>query len=74
VEAGVLNKKNKPVKKNTIIGAVIFGIGWGLSGICPGSALASIGIGNLPILYGIAGMFVGAYAFGMLKSTQKRIH
>jgi uncharacterized membrane protein YedE/YeeE len=50
--------------RNTILGATIFGIGWGISGQCPGSALASLGTGNLPVLMGIAAMFVGAYAMG----------
>lgn len=50
--------------RNTIIGAVIFGIGWGISGQCPGSALASLGIGNVPVLIGIAAMVAGAYTMG----------
>ena len=49
---------------DTIIGAIIFGLGWGLSGLCPGSAMASLGVGNLPSLIGIAGMFIGAYVMG----------
>lgn len=51
---------------NVITGGVIFGIGWGLSGMCPGAAYASVGIGNYPILIGILGMFVGAYLQGTL--------
>ena len=31
-----------PLSRNVIIGAVIFGVGWGLSGLCPGSAIASL--------------------------------
>ncbi len=50
--------------RNTLIGAIIFGVGWGLSGQCPGSAISSLGIGNLPVLVGIAGMFAGAYVMG----------
>jgi len=48
----------------TIVGAIIFGVGWGISGQCPGSAMASLGIGNLPALIGVAGMFLGAYIMG----------
>jgi uncharacterized membrane protein YedE/YeeE len=50
--------------KNTILGALIFGVGWGLSGQCPGSALSSLGVGNLYILPGIVSMFIGAYTMG----------
>jgi uncharacterized membrane protein YedE/YeeE len=54
------------MSRNVIIGAIIFGIGWGLSGQCPGSAVASLGTGNLPILVGLAAIFIGAYIRGLL--------
>lgn len=53
--------------KNTAYGAAIFGVGWGISGICPGSAFASLGVLNWPILYGIAGLLLGAYLHGLQK-------
>ncbi len=52
--------------RRTAIGAIVFGVGWGISGACPGAALASLGIGNAPILVAIAGMFVGAWLQGRL--------
>ena len=61
---GEFKSRTRTLNRNTIIGAIIFGLGWGLSGQCPGSALASLGIGNLPVLIGIAAMFVGSYAMG----------
>ena len=68
VEKSILGGEFKPrtrtFNRNTIVGAVIFGVGWGMSGQCPGSALASLGTGNLPVLLGIAAMFVGAYVMG----------
>lgn len=51
--------------KRTVIGASLFGVGWGISGLCPGSALASLGMGNFPVLFGIAGLFAGAYVQGI---------
>lgn len=50
--------------RRTVIGAALFGVGWGLSGLCPGSAIASLGTGNFPVLIGIAAMFLGAYVQG----------
>jgi uncharacterized protein len=45
-----------------IVGAALFGIGWGLVGLCPGPAIASLAYMNIDILYfGVAmmaGMFV----------------
>jgi len=61
---GEFKKRTRTLTKRTIIGAIIFGIGWGISGLCPGSAMASLGIGNIPVLIGIAGMFLGAYIMG----------
>jgi uncharacterized membrane protein YedE/YeeE len=68
VEKPILGGEFKPrtraFNRNTVLGAIIFGVGWGISGQCPGSALSSLGIGNLPVLIGIASMFAGAYAMG----------
>jgi uncharacterized membrane protein YedE/YeeE len=44
-----------------IIGAAIFGVGWGISGQCPGSAVASLGAGNWTVIISLTGMFLGAY-------------
>ncbi|MFP8952336.1 DUF6691 family protein [Natrialbaceae archaeon A-arb3/5] len=66
----VYGRRLKTLDKNVVIGGGIFGVGWGLSGICPGAAYASLGIGNVPILYGIAGMFVGAYVQGFWRSAR----
>jgi uncharacterized membrane protein YedE/YeeE len=59
------------MSRNVIIGAVIFGVGWGISGQCPGSAVASLGTGNIPILLGLAAMFIGAYLWGFLDSRHR---
>lgn len=61
---GKFHEFKEGLNKDTIFGAIIFGLGWGISGLCPGSALASVGVGNYPILLGIAGMFIGAYFQG----------
>lgn len=48
----------------TLGGAALFGVGWGLSGVCPGPAIASIGVGNWPVLIALAAMLAGAYVQG----------
>ncbi|MFC7232855.1 DUF6691 family protein [Saliphagus sp. GCM10025308] len=62
-------RRLKSLDRNVLLGGGIFGVGWGLSGICPGAAYASLGIGNYAILWGIAGMFVGAYAQAYWRSS-----
>lgn len=43
-----------------ILGAALFGIGWGLAGLCPGPAIASLATNIVP-----AGVFVAAMLAGM---------
>lgn len=55
-----------PEKKNIdirlIAGAVVFGIGWGLSGYCPGPAITALGLGRSDPLYFIIGLVAGSLA------------
>jgi uncharacterized protein len=52
------------MRASTIVGAALFGVGWGLSGVCPGPAIAGLGTGNWPLLVALAGMVAGAYVQG----------
>lgn len=61
-------RRTKTFDRNVLVGGAIFGAGWGLSGICPGAAYASLGVGNWPILWALAGMFLGAYAQARVRS------
>ena len=56
--------RRKTMDSNVLLGGAVFGVGWGISGLCPGAAYASVGVGNWPMLAGVAGMFVGAYLQG----------
>ena len=46
-----------------VIGGLIFGIGWGLLGYCPGTSLGAVGEGRWDGLWGILGMLAGAALF-----------
>lgn len=58
--------RKQKVDGNLIVGSTLFGVGWGISGLCPGAAIASIGTGNWPILYAFVGMFAGVYLYGLV--------
>jgi uncharacterized membrane protein YedE/YeeE len=60
----------RELDSNVVVGGTVFGVGWGLSGICPGATYASLGVGNYPILLAIAGMFAGAYLHGYWRSQR----
>ena len=53
-----------PLNVRIIIGSALFGIGWGLSGVCPGPAIAGLGVGNWPLLYVVGGILIGAWIEG----------
>jgi uncharacterized membrane protein YedE/YeeE len=65
-------KHPSELSKETIGGAALFGLGWGLSGVCPGPAIAGLGVGNWPLLIALAGMVAGAYAHGAVASLKSR--
>ena len=44
-----------------VIGAVLFGVGWGIAGFCPGPAFASLLSGGADALYFVAAMLAGMF-------------
>ncbi|ASI94985.1 YeeE/YedE family protein [Vibrio rotiferianus] len=52
---------SKAIDKKLVVGAALFGIGWGLLGVCPGPAVASLFTGNTQALLFIAAMLVGSF-------------
>lgn len=51
----------KPMTPGLVGGALLFGVGWALSGTCPGTALAQIGEGRWAGIVTFAGILVGAF-------------
>ena len=47
-----------------LVGSALFGVGWGLSGVCPGPALAGLGVGNWPLALVVVGILLGAWLEG----------
>jgi hypothetical protein len=63
--------------KTTIVGAqvlggIVFGIGWGLLGYCPGTQVGALGEGRLDAIWGIFGMLLGAALYAELFPLLKR--
>jgi uncharacterized membrane protein YedE/YeeE len=54
------------VHRGSVLGGVIFGVGWGLSGSCPGTALAQLGSGHTVALFTAAGVVLGNALFERL--------
>ncbi len=54
-----------------VIGGLIFGLGWGLLGYCPGTQMGALGEGRWDAVWGILGMLVGAGIFAEFYPTIK---
>lgn len=52
--------------RKLVLGAALFGIGWGLSGVCPAPAIAGLGAQNWALGYAVVGMLAGAWLHGRL--------
>ena len=59
---------NKQIDRRLIIGAVLFGIGWGLIGLCPGPAISGLVLGIKEIWIFVVSMFIGFYLFDLNNS------
>ncbi|MFX4866445.1 DUF6691 family protein [Acinetobacter baumannii] len=57
---------NTQIDQRLIVGAFIFGIGWGIAGICQAPALTLIGLGHFEALYFIVAMLVGMFIYRIL--------
>ncbi|WP_031388433.1 YeeE/YedE thiosulfate transporter family protein [Desulfonatronum thiodismutans] len=73
-DMGVAKLSVKPLMLGPIIvGGLLFGLGWGLLGYCPGTSMGALGEGRWDALWGILGMIVGgglfAEAYPWLRST-----
>ncbi len=57
----------KPSKRDLdprlIGGAVLFGVGWGLAGYCPGPAVAGLALGEMPTVIFVVAMLAGMFVF-----------
>ncbi len=61
----IIPQKEKGYIK-TILGGTIFGLGWALSGACPGPLYVLLGQGFLPILIVLFGAVLGAFIYGLV--------
>lgn len=49
-----------------VVGGLLFGIGWGLLGYCPGTAVGALGEGRIDGLWGILGMLCGGALYAAI--------
>jgi uncharacterized membrane protein YedE/YeeE len=62
----------KPGHRGNLYGGFLFGVGWSITGMCPGPILVNIGEGKLYAIAALGGVLVGASAFGFLYDALTR--
>ena len=65
--------ERKAMNRGTVVGGLLFGVGWSITGMCPGPILVNIGEGKVYALAALAGALVGAGVFGTLHARLQRI-
>lgn len=69
--APLILPKNSKIDRRLVVGGLLFGVGWGLAGICPGPAVVLVGRGVWQGLVFAAAMLVGMGLFHLLQKNKQ---
>ncbi len=61
----------RDIDKRLVIGSMVFGVGWGLAGFCPGPAIVSMGAGEPKAFVFVLAMLAGMALFELLESRTR---
>jgi hypothetical protein len=61
-----LSVKPKPRNPGNVAGGLVFGVGWSITGMCPGPIFVCLGEGKLYALAALAGALLGAALLGLV--------
>ena len=59
------------VDRRLVGGSVLFGVGWGIAGFCPGPALVALGMGEIKAAVFVAAMLAGMGVFELLERRKR---
>ena len=62
----------KKLNKGNIIGGLLFGLGWGITGACPGPLYVQIGAGYLVVIVTLLSAMLGTLAYGYFREKLPR--
>lgn len=57
----------KPFNKGVIFGGLTFGVGWAMTGACPGPLYAQVGTGASVIIVTVLSAILGTYVYGVVR-------
>ena len=64
---------SRAIDKRRVLGALAFGIGWGIAGICPGPALVLLGAGSVKGVMFVAAILLGMGVFEILERRHSNL-
>jgi uncharacterized protein len=70
ITKGPIVFEDRPWRKGLALGALMFGVGWGLTGSCPGSLPAMLGEGKIVMIPALLVLIVGTYGYAWHVSRQ----
>ncbi len=73
VKGNDIRINKKPLNKYTVIGGAVFGLGWAVTGACPGTVLAQLGEGKLLGLFTFLGMLFGTFLYAVLAEKNDKL-
>lgn len=56
----------RQIDRRLVVGGLLFGVGWGIAGFCPGPGLVALGMGEVKALVFVASMLIGMVTFEVL--------
>ena len=59
------------IDRRLVVGSMLFGIGWGSAGFCPGPGLVALGMGEAKALVFVAAMLVGMGVFEWIERRSR---
>jgi len=62
----------RAIDRRLIAGSLVFGVGWGIAGFCPGPALVALGMGQIKALIFVGAMLAGMGLFEWLERRRPR--
>ena len=67
IHGETIDLASKPFNKGQIIGGLLFGFGWAMTGACPGPLYALIGTGSTVIIVSLLSAIAGTWVYGLLR-------
>ncbi len=71
LDAAMKLPMSRDIDSRLVMGSVVFGLGWGVAGFCPGPGLVALGMGEVKALVFVLAMLVGMGAFELLERRKR---